>query len=121
MKSEDDPITDDEWLLRHVRKERFRTDEVPLVSPTALEPRLKARNPDTDGISFFRAACLADPVEILAGVSADRRREYGIVKVSAGFLNTIHLTVKNKPGEIKGHVVVPELNAIDYQRNKARF
>jgi hypothetical protein len=63
MKSEHDPITDEEWLLRRVRKEQFRTEKTPIISPNAFEPRIKGQDPDTDGISLYRAQCLSDPGE----------------------------------------------------------
>jgi hypothetical protein len=86
MKSETDPITDDEWLLRRVRIEKFRTDKVPLISPNAFEPRVKGRDPDTDGISLYRAACLADPSEVLATIAPERMHEYGIVRIPVSLL-----------------------------------
>jgi hypothetical protein len=122
MKSEDDPITDDEGLLRRVRREQFRTAKVPTISPNAFEPRIKGRAPDDDGISFYRQACLDNPVDILQNIPPDRRGEYGIVRISVSFLRSLNLSVRSKPeGEIKGHVVVPELNASDYKINKARY
>lgn len=60
MKSEDAPITDDEFLLRRVRCEKFRSNEVPRISPNAFEPRISGRDPDIDGISLYREACLDD-------------------------------------------------------------
>lgn len=122
MKSETDPITDDEWLLRRVRIEKFRTDKVPIISPNAFEPRVKGREPDTDGISLHRAACLADPSEVLATVAPERWHEYGIVRVSVAFLTSLGLSVRSTPdAQVKGHVAIPELNAADYQAEKARF
>lgn len=123
MKSEAEPITDDEWLFRRVRKEQFRTDKVPLISPNAFEPRIKGRDPDTDGISLYRAECLADPDEALATIAAGQRHEYGIVRISVSFiLKALGLSVTSKPDQrAKGHVVIPELNSTDYQIDKARF
>lgn len=122
MKSEDDPIADEEWLFRRVRVEQFRTDKLPIISPNAFEPRIKGRDPDTDGISFYRAACLADPSEVLATISAERLHEYGIVRIQMSFLKSLNLTVVSKRDErIKGHVVIPQLNSVDYQADKARF
>lgn len=46
MKAESDPITEDELLLRRVRIEKFCTNEVPLISPNAFEPRIQGRDPD---------------------------------------------------------------------------
>jgi hypothetical protein len=123
MKAETDPITDDEWLLRRVRVEQFRTDKVPIISPNAFEPRgVKARDPDTDGISLYRAACLVDPSEILATIPPERRHECGIVRIAVSSLRSLRLSVVSKPNDrIKGHVVIPELNCADYVADKARF
>jgi hypothetical protein len=122
MKPEGEPITDDEWLLRRVRIEKFRTDKVPILSPNAFEPRIKGRDPDTDGISLYRAACLSDPSEVLATVAPERRHEYGIVQVQVSFLKSLGLSVQSTPDDqIKGHVTIPELNAISYETAKARF
>lgn len=122
MKAETDPITDDEWLLRRVYKDRFRTDKVPILSPNAFEPRIKGRDPDTDGISLYRQACLADPTEVLAQIAPERWHEYAIARIAVASLHSLQLTVKSKPeGPIKGHVVIPELNSVDYVANKGRF
>ena len=122
MKSEDDPVTDDEWLLRRVRVEQFRTDKLPVISPNAFEPRIKGRDPDTDGISLYRATCLADPSDILATISSERLHEYGIVRLQVSFLKSLNLTVLSKPDDrVKGHVVIPELNSGNYESDKARF
>lgn len=122
MKSEDDPITDDEWLLRRVRVEMFRTGKLPVISPNAFEPRIKGRDPDTDGISLYRAACLADPSEALATIPSERLHEYGVVRIHISFLKSLNLTVLSKPDQrVKGHVVIPQLNSGDYESDKARF
>jgi hypothetical protein len=122
MKAETDPITDDEWLLRRVHFEKFKTDEVPIITPSAFDPRIKGRDPDTDGISLFREACLADPVEVLATIPSDNRHLQGIVRVAVSFIKSLGLSVESKPDErVKGHVVIPELNAAAYKANKARF
>ena len=74
MKREEDPIADDEWLLRRVHRDKYRPDLVPTVRPSAFEPRgPKTRDPDHDGISFYRKSCLASPEEILRIVAADKR------------------------------------------------
>lgn len=122
MKSETEPITDDEWLLRRVRVEMFRTDRIPIISPRAFEPRMQGRNPDTGGISLYRAACLADLSEVLATVSPERQHEYGIVRLKVSVLKSLGLSIRSEPDErVKGHVVIPELNADDYKNDKARL
>lgn len=122
MKPETDPITDDEWLLRRVRVERFRTDKTPIISPNAFEPRVKGRDIDHDGISLYREACLSAPTDILATVVEDRRHEYGIVRVPVSLLKALNLSVRIRSDDrVLGHVVIPELNAKAYNADKASF
>ena len=122
MKDEAEPITEDEWLLRRIHHDRFRTDKVPLISPSAFEPRVKGRDPDTTGISLYRADCLADPLEALATVPADRRHEFAVVRIPMSLLKRLGLSVHSERDDrIKGHVVIPELNANDYKANKTLF
>jgi hypothetical protein len=122
MKTETEAITDDEWLFRRVRIEKFRTDKVPVISPNAFEPRISGRDPDTEGISLYRAACLESPSDVLATIAPDRWHENGIVQVSVSYLKALGLSVQIAPdAQIKGHVVIPELNAIAYATNKAGF
>ncbi|MFO0810091.1 MAG: hypothetical protein U0746_15835 [Gemmataceae bacterium] len=122
MKAETDPITEDEWLLRRVHKDRFPNDKIPPVSPSAFEPRVKGRDLDVDGISLYREACLADATDILATVDQAKRHEQGIVRLPVRALLPLGLSVEIKPdARIKGHVVIPQLNAADYAANKAAF
>lgn len=122
MKLETDPITDDEWLLRRVRVERFRTDKTPMISPNAFEPRLRGRDVDTDGISLYRQACLASPEDILAPVPEDKRHEFGIVRVPVSLIKSLGLSVEiRQDHRVPGHVVIPELNASAYEAHKAKF
>ncbi|MBY0231035.1 MAG: hypothetical protein K2W96_17250 [Gemmataceae bacterium] len=120
MKDEGDPITPDEWLIRRIPLKRFRKDEVPIVSPGAFEPRLKGRDVDETGISLYRQACLAHPSEALATVPEERRHEDALVRVQVAFLLAQGLSVRPERDErVKGHVVIPELNALDYRAKKA--
>jgi hypothetical protein len=122
MKSEDEPITDDEWLLRRVPAMRFRTEKTPIISPNAFEPRITGHDPDIDGISLYRAKCLTEPAEILATVAADRRHEFAIVRISVRLVKLLGLSVRSSPDHrVKGHVVIPELNSPNYKADKGRF
>src|SRR5438552_2926450 len=122
MKSEDEPVTDDEWLLRRVWRERFRTDSTPIISPGAFEPRCKGRDIDREGISLYRHACLNDPADILAEVDEDKRPSTAIFRVSVAYLKSLGLSVLCRPRPaIPGHVVIPELNADDYKAAKGKF
>lgn len=122
MKSEAEPITDDEWLLRRVNKDRFRTAQTPLISPGAFEPRVKGRDPDVDGISFYRASCLESAEAILTSLQPPKREETGIVRMQVSSLARLELSVQPKPiPTIPGHVVIPEMNSIDYPTQKSEI
>ncbi len=117
MKGESDPITDDEWLLRLVWKDRV-TKRVPIISPNAFEPREN----ETTGISFYRMACLNDPLDALLPINESKRDSYAIVKVPISILSELKLHAKPDPRhDIPGHVVVAELNITDYSANKSKF
>jgi hypothetical protein len=119
MKLECEPITDDEWLLRRVWHDRFCTSKVPIISRGAFEPRIKGRDPDTTGISLYRSACLSTADEILELIPEDKRDATGIVRIRVGELKALGLSVRPEPSQqIAGHVIIPELNATDYQKNK---
>jgi hypothetical protein len=117
MKAETDPITEDEWLIRLVWEDRV-TSRVPIISPNAFEPR----KTETDGISFYRRACLNDPADALLPFAADKRARYAIVQIPVSLLTTLGLSVRPAPiPDVPGHVVVPEINITDYLADKAPF
>lgn len=122
MKNESDPITDDEWLLRRVHKSRFKTERTPIISPSAFEPRIEGRDPDVDGISLYREACVASPEDILATVPEDKRPDQGIVRISVAALRQLNFAVHSNPdARIPGHVVIPELNSENFSTAKASY
>jgi hypothetical protein len=122
MKHEFDPVTDDEWLLRRVHRQYFRNDPNLLISPSAFEPRVKGREPDVDGISLFRLACVPSHEAILAHIAEDKRKDYGVVRVSVRLVVDLGLTVVAKPiPQLPGHIVIAELNANAYRANKSQF
>ena len=121
MKDEQEPITDDEWLIRLVYHDRFQ-DSPPEIAASSFEPRVKGRTPDTDGISLFRSACLAEPADVLQVIADDKRAAYGIVLLPVARIRELGLTIQSRQiSTIPGHVVVPELNAEDYSANKSKF
>jgi hypothetical protein len=111
-KGENEPVSADEWLFRRVRIELFRTAKLPLISPSAFEPRTKGRDIDHDGISLFRAACLDDPREVISHLPAATQRENGVVRIPVAKLFELGIAIDVKPiGDCRGHVVLRELNA----------
>ena len=111
MKTESEPVSDDEWLLRRIRFEQFRPSKSPLVSPKAFRPRTEGREPDRDGISLYRLSCVSDFPEILTFIDPDKRLEYGIVQIPVLLIYSLGMTVSIRPdARISGHVIIPELN-----------
>lgn len=114
MKAESDPIAQDEWLLRRVHKDKFRTAKIPLISPNAFEPRLEgtSRDPDTNGISLYREACLADPAVILSALAPNKQADTGIVRVSVRLLASLGCRPEpDHDQHIPGHVVIPAMDS----------
>jgi hypothetical protein len=123
MKAESDPITDDEWLLRLVMAEKFKADRTPTVVPSAFEPRGENSNhPDYNGISLFREACLVAPTDVLGVIDPSKHHRNGIVRVPVSLLKQHGFSVASHiDPRVPGHVVVPELNCVDYYREKSRY
>ena len=120
MKAESEPITDDEWLLRRVHRLRFTPGKPIPIGRSAFEPRTTGRDVDVDGISLFRAACHADPVDILASLEPVRRKDQGVVRLLASEVRSIGLDVEPLPTTIPGHVVLPQLSAAEAHADPLR-
>lgn len=123
-KSEDDPITDDEYVLRRVFWDKFKTEKNPCISPSAFEPRTEGRDPDTEGISLYRESCQNDPSDILAAMVPEKRLLNGVVRISVKRLKALGFSVlpnKDHTFGIAGHVVIPELKSKDYPSKKKSF
>ena len=96
--------------------------KIPIVSIGAFEPRFKGEGIDTDGISLYRQACVEKPDDILALIADEKRNNNAIVRVSVAIVKALGMTVVAKPAPlIKGHVVIPQLNADDYKADPAYF
>jgi hypothetical protein len=128
-KRESDPISEDELLVRRVWVERFRSDKVPFVSPSAFEPRTTGSSPDVDGISLYRLDCLESVWDALRTISDEiKRQQTGVVSIQVlevRSIRSMQLTVAEsyedelKPDRIAGHVVIPELNSLEYSAKKS--
>lgn len=120
MKNEAEPITDDEWLLRRVHRDAFKNDRSPTHSPRAFAPRTKGKDPDDEGISLYREACLESVGQVLANVSEEKRGDNGIVRIQVKDIKELGLTVRaDHDDRVPGHVVIPELNASAYANSKS--
>jgi hypothetical protein len=119
MKSEEEPIADDEVLLRRVYYDRFPTNHNNEFSPRTFEPRTKGDNRDVDGISLYRLDCLGSADDVLKHLDEEKRSKNGLVGFRAGKLRALGFNFVSKPTDIPGHIVVPELNSVDYEKQKS--
>src|SRR5437879_2790129 len=112
---DDSPVGDQEYLLRRFPNEPAQFDF------TLLIPRLNAFLPssrDTDGLSLFREGNgFITANELLAlAFSENMRQNGGVVAVLALHIRQNKMTVTDKPAEVPGHSIIPEINRVDYDK-----
>ena len=116
-RSEEEPISPDESVLRLIWGDYFKPGLALSVQPAAFEPHKN----DTDGISVFRLACLSNPGEALAVIADGKRERYATVSLPIAELAALGLTVRpDKIAKVPGHAVVPELNIESCRADKPR-
>lgn len=109
MTPETDPVSPDESVIRLVWTGFYDPALDFPVLPAAFRPRAD----EADGISVFRAACVAAPEDVLAVIAAEKRDRYGIVLLRVADLAALELSVHPAPiPTVPGHAVLPELNIV---------
>ena len=118
MIGEHDPVAPDEVVVRLVWTDYYSAGVVPPVLSRAFLPRAD----ETDGISVFRAACLADPADALGVIAEAKRDKYAIALLPVPGLLALVLTVRPAPiAAVPGHAVLPELNVTAVRAGKDRW
>lgn len=115
MEDEQQPVADDEFVLRRVHRVYY-DQHLPIpIQPAAFRPTQR----DTTGISVLRER-FATPADTLANLPPDKRADYYVVRLPVRDLLTLGLSVVPEPipGGPPGHAVIPELNRGAYARNK---
>ena len=78
------------------------------ISAQAFAPR----KDETEGISVFRASCVAAPEAVLAVFAESKRSLYALVAISVSDIYAMGLSVEPASiAEVSGHALIPELNA----------
>src|SRR6266540_3581799 len=114
MKDEASPITADELVIRLIWGEMFKAGT---VSERAFAPKPE----EHDGISVFRAACLANPRDVLTVMAPEKRGRYVLALLPGAEILALGLTVEPAKIEtISGHAVLPELTIDFHTSDKAR-
>ena len=118
MKSEAEPITDDEFVLRLIWHEFLTPGPPATVSDRAFTPKPN----ELGGVSLFRAACLSDVRETLLVIAPDKRSRYAIAALSVADLRALGLTVSPDPiATVAGHTTLTELTSVSWKADKAKW
>lgn len=118
MKDENEPVADDELVIRAIWTGFFDAKVNMPVLPIAFLPR----SDETDGISVFRAACVSNPEDVLVVFAEEKRDRYAIALLPVSELKKLELTVKpSKIDKVAGHAVIPELNIVDVKADKDKW
>jgi hypothetical protein len=118
MKSEAEPITDDEFVLRLIWHEYFTPGPPATVSDSAFTPRTN----EPGGISLFRASCLADPEEALMAIASEKRPRYAIAALLVADLRGQNLTISPKSmPPVTGHAELEDLTSVSWKADKAKW
>lgn len=118
MKSEDEPVSADEAVVRLVWHQFLRPGTLVPVQPVAFKPRAD----ETDGISVFRAACLAAPTDALGAMRPEKRGGYAVALLPVAELTALGLSVRRaRIDTVPGHAVIPELNIVAVDGDRIRW
>lgn len=115
MKSEDEPVTENESVIRLIWGEFLRPGERAPILSVSFRPR----DDETDGISVYRLACLNDPTEARLAMAPEKRNRYAIAVIPVAELIALGLSVvPSKSEQVPGHAVIPEMNIVAVKANR---
>jgi hypothetical protein len=119
MKSEDLPITDDEFILRLIRPMLLDSSLPVSIAAEAFRPS----SGDHDGISVVREACISTCTEALKLIEdEEKRRGYSIARLRMVDVLALSLSVRpDRHPKVAGHAVIPQMNSLDYPKNRGRL
>src|SRR5262245_53821932 len=110
----EEPVRPDEPLLRRIPPVRYRAGLPVPIDRLAFRPT----QDDTDGISMYRAEVVTAAQVANSGRQAGR---YYVAQLFAHQLFALGLTAVPTPGDLPGHVSIPELRypILDEQKERA--
>lgn len=118
MKGEHEPVTPEEFVIRLIWKSYYDPTQPRPIQSGGFSPKPN----ETDGISVFRAACVATPEDVLAVFAPEKRDGYAIALLPVAELTALGLTVQTvKIDAVPGHAVLPELNIGASKAAKAKW
>jgi hypothetical protein len=110
---EEGPVDSSEVLLRRIHRSNFDGDLPTPIRRCEFEPKPR----DTDDLSFYRQKTMS--VDQLAK-SGRSPGDYYIAAVVVKDLLAIGLTVVPTPGDLPGHVSIPELSYAALRADKIK-
>lgn len=114
MSDELEPIEEDEFVLRRIHRDHYKTSLPDPVLRMAFEPR----RGENDGLSVYRERWVT-PAQVAA--SGRTPGAYYVTRLAVRDLRKLNLTVVPAPrSELPGHAVIPELSWEAQQKDKKR-
>jgi hypothetical protein len=105
---EDEDVDPGETILRRIPSEHFDASLPNPVSPNAFRPS----GDDIDGISLYREAFVS-PLQV-ARKARRPASTYVVARLQARDVMALGLTIVPTPGNLPGHVSLPEINTASY-------
>jgi len=111
--SDEEPIGPDEYVLRRIHPNNCNPTDPISVKRCEFEPKQR----DADGISLYREKITSAEQLSEAGKNPG---SYYIARFHVSELQAIGLTVVPSPGDLPGHVSIPELSWARHGADKPR-
>jgi hypothetical protein len=113
-------VADDQWVLRKIVKGPgyYSAEKCPPIELGAFRPNKR----DLDGLSFYLESEMA--IEALIKTAAPRpASELVVIRLLAKDIYDLGLTLKKTvdSNDLPGHLVIPEINIIDYEGSRKRI
>lgn len=112
---DEEPISPDEYVLRKFHRTHYRSPPPP-INRSGFEPR----SDEEDGLSFYRERYTS--IETLAQSGRSPGQSY-ICRFRVADLLALGVQLTSTPGDLPGHVVLPELSypALRGDRDRGRI
>lgn len=94
---------------------QFNPEKKPPVGKGAFIPNAN----DTDGLSFF-LECETSAYKLIAAAKPGRDYQVARFKISEILGMGLTINLSQGPDDMPGHMIVPEINAIDYQQKATK-
>lgn len=118
MSEDGTSIGPDEPILRRIIKSPGYYD--PIKAPPVEAGAFRPNDKDVDGLSFYLERKLS--VSALIEAASKPADHYIVARFRAGDLHALNLSLipDEQPGDLPGHLIVPEINWVDYHDSEKK-